>query len=176
MGLHEYINENSTGSSFHTRDPVTHPLGRLSPSLHFPASPEGVFCVPSRNPGPLVTGCCYALIACPLQSPIIALSPRAVPCLVTQSCLTLCDCIDCSPPSSSVHGDSPGKNTGVGCHALLQVIFPTQGLNSGLPRCSQILYHLSHQGSLVAMPSSSGSSQPRDQTQVSCIAGGFFTV
>ena len=32
-----------------------------------------------------------------------------------------------------VHGDSPGKNTGVGCHALLQGIFPTQGLNSGLP-------------------------------------------
>ena len=38
--------------------------------------------------------------------------------------------MDCSPPGSSVHGDSPGKNTGVGCHALLptQGIFPTQGL------------------------------------------------
>ena len=35
-----------------------------------------------------------------------------------QSCLTLCDPMDCSPPGSSVHGDSPGKNTGVGCHAL----------------------------------------------------------
>ena len=34
---------------------------------------------------------------------------------------------DCGPPSSSVHGDSPGKNTGVGCHALLQGILPTQG-------------------------------------------------
>ena len=32
-----------------------------------------------------------------------------------------------------VHGDSPGQNTGVGCHALLQGIFPTQGLNPGLP-------------------------------------------
>ena len=40
--------------------------------------------------------------------------------LVTQSCLTLCNPMDCSPPGSSVHGDSPGKNTGVGCHALLQ--------------------------------------------------------
>ena len=40
--------------------------------------------------------------------------------LVTQSCLTLCDPMDCSLPGSSVHGDSPGKNTGVGCHALLQ--------------------------------------------------------
>ena len=46
-----------------------------------------------------------------------------------QSCWALCDPMDCSPPGSSVHGDSPGKNTGVGCHALLQGIFPTQGLN-----------------------------------------------
>ena len=68
-------------------------------------------------------------------------------CWVTQSCPTLCDPMDCSPPGSSVHGDSPGKNTGVGCHALLQVIFPIQGLNPGLPHCRQILYHLSHQGS-----------------------------
>ena len=56
-----------------------------------------------------------------------------------QLCLTLCNTIDCSPPGSSVHGDSPGENTGVGCHALL-------------------------------------SSQPRDQAQVSCIAGRFLTV
>ena len=38
----------------------------------------------------------------------------------TQSCLTLCNPTDCSPPGSSVHGDSPGKNTGVGCYFLLQ--------------------------------------------------------
>ena len=37
--------------------------------------------------------------------------------------------MDCNLPGSSVHDDSPGKNTGVGCHALLQGIFPTQGLN-----------------------------------------------
>ena len=61
--------------------------------------------------------------------------------LVAQLCPTLCDPMDCSPPGSSVHGDSPGKNTGVVCHALLQ-----------------------------------GSSQCRDQTQVSHIAGRFFTV
>ena len=67
-------------------------------------------------------------------------------CLVTQSCLTLCDPMDCSPASSSVHGDSPGKNTGVGCHAILQGIFLTQGSNPGLPHFRQILYHLSHQG------------------------------
>ena len=67
--------------------------------------------------------------------------------LVAQLCPTLCDSMDCSPPDSSVHGDSPGKNSGVGCHALLQGIFPSQGLNPGLPHCRQILYHLSHQGS-----------------------------
>ena len=43
-------------------------------------------------------------------------------CLVTQLCLTLCNPTDCSPPGSSVHGVSAGKNTGVGCHALLQTI------------------------------------------------------
>ena len=37
--------------------------------------------------------------------------------------------VDCSPPGSSVHGDSPGENIGVGCHALLQGIVRTQGLN-----------------------------------------------
>ena len=70
-------------------------------------------------------------------------------CLVTQSCLTLSDPTDCSPPGSSVHGDSPGKNTGVSCHALLQGIFPTQGSNPGLLHCRWILYCLSHQGSLL---------------------------
>ena len=40
--------------------------------------------------------------------------------LLIQSCLTLCDPMDYHPPGSSVHGDSPGKNTGVGCRALLQ--------------------------------------------------------
>ena len=45
--------------------------------------------------------------------------------------------------------DSPGKNTGVGCHALLLGIFLPQGSNPGLLHCRQILYHLSHQGSLM---------------------------
>ena len=43
--------------------------------------------------------------------------------------------------------NSPGKNTGVSCHSLLHGIFPTQGLNSGLMHCRQILYHLSYKGS-----------------------------
>ena len=55
--------------------------------------------------------------------------------------------MDCSPPGTSVHGDSPGKNTGVGCHALLQGIFPTPESNQGLLHFRQILYQLSCQGS-----------------------------
>ena len=55
--------------------------------------------------------------------------------------------MDCSPLGSSVHGDSPGKNIGVGCHFILQEIFSTQGLNPGLPHCRQTLYCLNHRGS-----------------------------
>ena len=62
-----------------------------------------------------------------------------------QSCLTLCDLMDCSPPGSSVHGIFPGKNIGVGCHFFLQEIFLTQGLNQGLPHCRQMLYCWNHQ-------------------------------
>ena len=51
----------------------------------------------------------------------------AVLCLAVQSYPTLCDLMDCSLPDSSVHGDYPGKDTGVGCHALLQATFPMQG-------------------------------------------------
>ena len=55
--------------------------------------------------------------------------------------------MDCSPPGFSVHGNSPGKNTEVGFHTLLQGIFQIQGSNPGLLCCRQILYCLSHQGS-----------------------------
>ena len=100
--------------------------------------------------------------------------------LVAQLCPTLCNPMDYSPPGSSVHGDSPGKNTGVGCHALLQGIFPTQGSNPGLPHCWWILYCLNHEGrpkilEWVVYPFSRGTSWPRDQTGVSCIGGRFFT-
>ena len=74
----------------------------------------------------------------------------------------------------------PGQNTGVGSLSLLQGIFPTQGSNTGLAHCRQILYQLSHMGSSrilewVAIPFSRGSSWPRNWTRVSYIAGGFFT-
>ena len=104
----------------------------------------------------------------------------AVLSLVTQSCLTLGDPMDCTLPGSSVHGDSPGKNTGVDSLFLLQGIFPNQGSNPDLPRCRQILYLLSHQRSpvileWVAYPFSRGTSQPRNWTGVSCIVGRFFS-
>ena len=68
---------------------------------------------------------------------------------VTQLCLTLCNPMDCSLPSSSVHGFFfSGKNTRVGYHFLLQMIFLTQGSNLGLLHCRQMFCHLSHQGSL----------------------------
>ena len=69
----------------------------------------------------------------------------AVLCLVTQLCPNRCNPMDWSLLGSSVHGDSPGKNTGVGFHALLQGIFPTQGSNVGLPNYRHLLYQLSHQ-------------------------------
>ena len=99
-----------------------------------------------------------------------------------QSCAVLSHSV--VPNSLQPHGlepirflcpwDSPGQDAGVGCHALLQRIFPSQGLNPGLPHCRWILYQLSHKGSpriweWLAYPSSSRSSLPRNQTGVSRI-------
>ena len=76
--------------------------------------------------------------------------------------------------------NSPGRNTRVDSCSLFQGIFPTQGSKPGLLYCGRILYQLSHKGSprtleWVAYPISSGSSWSRNQTRVSCIAGGFLT-
>ena len=76
--------------------------------------------------------------------------------------------------------NSPGQNTGVGSPSLLQGIFPTQGSNPDLLHCRWILDHLSHKGSQrllerVTYPFSSRYSQPKNQTKVSFIVGGFFT-
>ena len=100
-------------------------------------------------------------------------------CLVSQLCLTLCNPMDCSQPGSSICRDSQGNNTSLGCHALLQGIFPTQGSNPDLPHSRQILYGLSHQGNprmleWVSYPFSRGFSWPRNWTRVSCIADRFF--
>ena len=90
------------------------------------------------------------------------------------------------PRSSALQADSlptkpPGKpkNTEVGSLSLLQQIFLAQELNPGFLHCRRILYQLSYQGSprileWVAYPFSSGSSQPRNRTRVSCIAGRYL--
>ena len=62
--------------------------------------------------------------------------------LVAQSCPTLCNLMVCP-------WNSPSKDTGVGCHSLLQGIFPTQVLNLSLLHCRWITYRLSYQGSLL---------------------------
>ena len=96
---------------------------------------------------------------------------------IAQSYPTLCNPMDLYIYSP---WNSPGQNTRVGSLSLLQEIFPTQGSNPGLLHCRRILYQLSHQGSprileWVAYPFSNGSAEPRNQTGVSWIAGGFFT-
>ena len=71
-------------------------------------------------------------------------------CLVAQSCLTLQlsgDAADCSLPGTSVHGGFSRQECWSRLPAILQGIFPNQGLNPGLQHCRQILYCLSHQGS-----------------------------
>ena len=80
----------------------------------------------------------------------------------------------------TVPGNSQGQKTGVGSLSLLHRIFPTQELNPGLLHYRRIPYQLSHKGSprileWVVYPCFSGSSQSRNQTRVSCIAGRFFT-
>ena len=75
--------------------------------------------------------------------------------------------------------NSPGQNIGVGCLSLSRGSSQPRDW-TGFPHCRRILYQLSHKGSRgilkwVGYPFSSGSSQPRNQTRVSCIAGGFFT-
>ena len=67
--------------------------------------------------------------------------------VLTQSCPTPYDSMDCSPPGSSVHGDSPGKYSGVDCHTLLQGNLPSPGIKLRSPELQQTLYQLSFQGS-----------------------------
>ena len=81
--------------------------------------------LPQRPAGDQVTASESHLGLNPDASPIVLLCVRDKS---LQSCLTLFDLMGCSPSGFSVHEDSTGKNTGVGCHALLQGIFLTQGL------------------------------------------------
>ena len=81
--------------------------------------------------------------------------------LVAQSSPTLCDLIGGGLPGFSFHGilqfqNSPGKNTGVDCHCLLQRNLPTQGSNPGVLHCRQFLYRLSYREVLVRVNTSEG--------------------
>ena len=105
----------------------------------------------------LGAGACLAVglfplssVFCDPTSPLRAtwvMSEGAVLCCAQslQSHPTLGNPMDCTRLLCA--WDSPGKNTGVGCHTLLQGISPIQGLNLGFLHCRQILYHLSQQGS-----------------------------
>ena len=87
-------------------------------------------------------------VSCLSHSTLVILSGIArLLLLVIRSCPTLCNPLDCSLPGSSIHGDSSGKNTGLGCHFFLQGIFLNQGLNLGLLHYRQNLYHLGPQES-----------------------------
>jgi len=101
-------------------------------------------------------------------------------CLVTQFCLTLCEPMGYSPPGSSTHGDSPGKNTGERLPCPPAGDLPNPGIkprSSSLQADSLLSELLGSPWILewVAYPFSRGSSQPWNRTRVSCIAGGFFT-
>ena len=76
---------------------------------------------------------------------------RKVQVLVGQSCPTLCDPMDCSPPGSSVYGILQERMFGVGSHSLLQGIFLTYGLNPHFLHFRRILDHLSHQRSPICV-------------------------
>ena len=73
----------------------------------------------------------------------------SVLCLVAQSHPAPCDPMDCSPPGSSVHGNSPSKNTGVGAMPSSRGSSP---LTDRTYHCRWILYHLRHQGRLFRIP------------------------
>ena len=97
---------------------------------------------------------------------------------VSESCSVVSDSLQ--PHGLHSPWNSPGHNTGVGSCSLLQGIFPAQGSNPSLVHCGWILYQLSHRQSSrildwVAYPFSSRSSQPRNQTRISCIARRFLT-
>ena len=70
-------------------------------------------------------------------------------CLVAHLCPPLCSPLDCSPPGSSVHGDSLDKNTGMSCHGLPQGIFATQRSSLSCGTAPKCMVPLSTRGVVV---------------------------
>ena len=92
-----------------------------------------------------------AVCLSPSSPPLLTPADWPVLHLVAQACLTLCSPLDCR---LLCPWDSPGKNTGVGYHALLQGIVPSQGSKPGLPHCRQVLCRLSTRaGRQTGLPS-----------------------
>ena len=104
----------------------------------------------SRGPSRLRDRTCMFYVSLQCQAGSLLLVPPGKPKKHSQkivvveliSCVQVfCDPMDCSPPGSSVHGIPQARNTGEGCHFLLQRIFPAQGSNLHLLHCRQILCH-----------------------------------
>ena len=89
----------------------------------------------------------HSVASFPLYSKMIQSHMCVLEVLVAQLCLTL-QLYELYSLLGSYPWNSPGKTPGVDCYSLFQGIFPTQGSNLGLLHCRQVLYHLSHQGSL----------------------------
>ena len=148
--------------------------GREHPTANI--SPKGTRATHLASPP---SGCCRLRVQGPLPAPVpLPPWPGGNLSLERESRSVRSDSLQ--PHGLYSPWNSPGQNTGVGSLSLLQGSFPTQGSNPGLPHCRQILYQLSQQGSprilgWVAYTGSSRSSQSRNRTRVSHIAGGFFT-
>ena len=113
----------------------THTLWTSSSLLRM--CPEDLFCSRQALDGPQAP-CVLGLV------PHAPFSLKCYPDLVKVPVTQLCPTSGLYPSRLLCPWDSPGRNTGVGGHPLLQGIFPTQGSNLGLPHCRQILYHLSY--------------------------------
>ena len=147
-------NRGSRGRLLEVKASICHPmdLGRqallfmgILPWVGGHALLQGVFLTQGSNPCllHLLHWQAGSLPLAPPRKPYIYLYLSNVKVKVAQSCPTLCDPMDYTYSP----WNSPSQNTGVGSLSLLQRIFPTQGLNPGLPHCRQILYPLSHKGS-----------------------------
>ena len=133
-----------------------------------------------EEPAPRGWGCCLVEVRTSSRWVSVHLGPRereqSGEDMWSESCSVVATLYD--PVGYIVHGILQARI--LEWVAFSRGSFPTQGLNPGLLYCRRILYQLSHQGSprilaWVAFSFSRGSSQPRNWTQVSLIAGGFFT-
>ena len=98
--------------------------------LHARPCGDHITCISPSNPqNNSVTGIQLGSDRRPIKDP----QGTTQLCLVVPLCLTLCNPIDCSPPGTSVHRDSPGKNTGVSCQVLLQGNLRNPGIESRSP-------------------------------------------